>query len=80
MRPILRFTLLVGVPRIEPGRSGSIIRQDRILVWTALRLIWDAPARIEGSLIGKDVLVHRTATLPKVIRLMVGDHSEVDLA
>jgi len=42
--------------------------------------IWDAPARIEGSLIGKDVLVHRTATLPKVIRLMVGDHSEVDLA
>ena len=42
--------------------------------------IWDVPARIEGSLIGKDVLVHRTPALPKVIRLMVGDHSEVGLA
>ena len=42
--------------------------------------ILDAPVRIEGSLIGKDVLIHRTPTLPKALRLMLGDHSEVDLA
>ncbi len=42
--------------------------------------ILDAPVRIEGSLIGKDVLIHRTAGLPTALRLMLGDHSEVDLA
>src|SRR5438132_5696510 len=42
--------------------------------------ILDAPVRIEDSLIGKDVLIHRTPTMPKALRLMLGDHSEVDLA
>jgi glucose-1-phosphate thymidylyltransferase len=42
--------------------------------------ILDAPVRIEDSLIGKDVLIHRTPSLPKALRLMLGDHSEVDLA
>jgi glucose-1-phosphate thymidylyltransferase len=42
--------------------------------------ILDAPVRIEDSLIGKEVLIHRTPALPKALRLMLGDHSEVDLA
>jgi glucose-1-phosphate thymidylyltransferase len=42
--------------------------------------ILDAPVRIEDSLIGKEVLIHRTPAMPKALRLMLGDHSEVDLA
>ena len=42
--------------------------------------IFDAPVRIESSLIGKEVLIHRTPSMPKALRLMLGDHSEVDLA
>lgn len=42
--------------------------------------ILDAPVRIEDSLIGKEVLIHRTPSMPKALRLMLGDHSEVDLA
>jgi glucose-1-phosphate thymidylyltransferase len=41
--------------------------------------ILDAPSRIEDSLIGKDVVIRRTATMPKALRFMLGDHSEVDL-
>jgi glucose-1-phosphate thymidylyltransferase len=41
--------------------------------------ILDAPSRIEDSLIGKDVVIRRTAVMPKALRFMLGDHSEVDL-
>jgi glucose-1-phosphate thymidylyltransferase len=41
--------------------------------------VLDAPGRIEDSLIGKDVVIRRTAALPKALRFMLGDHSEVDL-
>jgi glucose-1-phosphate thymidylyltransferase len=41
--------------------------------------ILDAPGRIEDSLIGKDVVIRRTAAMPKALRFMLGDHSEVDL-
>ena len=41
--------------------------------------ILDAPSRIEDSLVGKDVVIRRTAVMPKALRFMLGDHSEVDL-
>jgi glucose-1-phosphate thymidylyltransferase len=37
-------------------------------------------ARLEDSLIGKDVLIRRTDRMPKALRFMLGDHSEVELA
>jgi glucose-1-phosphate thymidylyltransferase len=37
-------------------------------------------ARVADSLIGKQVVVQRSATRPHATRLMVGDHSVVDLA
>ncbi|MCD9623390.1 glucose-1-phosphate thymidylyltransferase [Rhabdothermincola salaria] len=37
-------------------------------------------ARVADSLIGKQVLVRRSETRPRATRLMVGDHSVVDLA
>jgi hypothetical protein len=36
--------------------------------------------RIEGSLIGKDVVIQRTETLPNAMRFMLGDQSRVELA
>ena len=41
--------------------------------------ILDVPVRIEDSLVGKDVLIRRTETMPKALRFMLGDHSEVEL-
>ncbi len=36
-------------------------------------------SRIVDSLIGKDVVIRRTDTMPKALRFMLGDHSEVEL-
>ena len=36
-------------------------------------------ARISDSLIGRDVEVHRTGQRPRALRLMLGDHSSLDL-
>jgi len=41
--------------------------------------ILDVSVRIEDSLIGKDVVVRRTTSMPKALRFMLGDHSEVEL-
>jgi glucose-1-phosphate thymidylyltransferase len=42
------------------------------------KIIGVAP-RIEDSLIGKDVIIRRTDRMPKALRFMLGDHSEVEL-
>ncbi len=36
-------------------------------------------ARLEDSLIGKDVVVNRTQAKPRALRLMVGDHCQIDV-
>ena len=41
--------------------------------------IIDVAPRIEDSLIGKDVVIRRTDQMPKALRFMLGDHSEVEL-
>jgi glucose-1-phosphate thymidylyltransferase len=41
--------------------------------------ICDAGVKIEDSLIGKEVIIRRTKELPKALRFMLGDHSEVEL-
>jgi glucose-1-phosphate thymidylyltransferase len=41
--------------------------------------ILDVSIRIEDSLIGKDVVVRHTTTMPKALRFMLGDHSEVEI-
>ncbi len=41
--------------------------------------ICDAGVKIEDSLIGKHVVIRRTKALPKALRFMLGDHSEVEL-
>lgn len=41
--------------------------------------IVDAGGRIDASLIGREVRVHRSAKRPKAYMLMLGDHSQVEL-
>ncbi len=41
--------------------------------------ILDVAVRIEDSLIGKEVVVRHTTTMPKALRFMLGDHSEVEI-
>ena len=41
--------------------------------------ILDVALKIEDSLIGKDVVIRRTDLMPKALRFMLGDHSEVQL-
>ena len=36
-------------------------------------------ARLEDSLIGSDAVVRRTRRKPRALRLMVGDHCEIDV-
>ena len=40
--------------------------------------IIDIP-RLEDSLIGSDAVVSRTKPKPRAVRLMVGDHCQIDL-
>jgi glucose-1-phosphate thymidylyltransferase len=40
--------------------------------------ILDVP-RLEDSLIGREAVVTRTQTRPRALRLMVGDHCQVDI-
>ena len=40
--------------------------------------IIDIP-RLEDSLIGSDAVVSRTKTKPRAVRLMVGDHCQIDI-
>jgi glucose-1-phosphate thymidylyltransferase len=35
--------------------------------------------RLEDSLIGKDVVVSRSQVRPRALRLMVGDHCQIDV-
>ena len=42
--------------------------------------ILDVDRRITDSLIGREVVVGRSPVRPQAIRLMVGDHSVVDIA
>jgi len=56
--------------------EGSEIEHSIILADCAIRGIG---SRIEDTLLGKNVKVHRSNTKPKAYRLMVGDNSEIEV-
>jgi glucose-1-phosphate thymidylyltransferase len=56
---------------------GSEIEHSIVLEDSRIR---DVGARIEGSLIGKNVVVEKHGTMPRAYRLMVGDYSRIELA
>jgi glucose-1-phosphate thymidylyltransferase len=62
-------------PRVEIRNSEiehSIVLENSQIV--------DVRTRIEDSLIGKDVIIRHTAAMPRALRFMLGDHSDVEVA
>jgi len=55
---------------------GSEVEHSILLAGSSLR---DLPARVEASLLGKDVKLTRGAEMPKTLRMIVGDRSEITL-
>jgi glucose-1-phosphate thymidylyltransferase len=66
------FTALADGGRIERAEVEHSIVLER-------SVLHDIPARIESSLIGKDVTVTASGQRPRAHRLMLGDSSRVEL-
>jgi glucose-1-phosphate thymidylyltransferase len=60
-----------GVELVKSEIEHSIVLENSKIL--------DSPIRIEDSLIGRDVVIQRTETLPKALRFMLGDQSRVEL-
>jgi glucose-1-phosphate thymidylyltransferase len=55
---------------------GSEVEHSILLEGVSLR---DLPARVEASLLGKDVKLTRGEEMPKTLRMIVGDRSEISI-
>jgi glucose-1-phosphate thymidylyltransferase len=60
-----------GVEIVSSEIEHSIVLENSKII--------NVSPRIEDSLIGKDVVIRRTDRMPKALRFMLGDHSEVEL-
>jgi glucose-1-phosphate thymidylyltransferase len=56
--------------------SGSEIEHSIVLAGSRIR---DLPARMEASLLGRDVTVERSLGMPKTLRFLVGDHADISI-
>ena len=64
--------------RAPAARSiGSEVEHSILLAGASVR---DLPSRMEASLLGRNVRITRADGLPKTLRMMVGDRSELTLA
>jgi len=54
--------------------SGTEIEHSIVLSGSRIS---DLPARLEASLLGKDVVISRSEGMPKTLQLLVGDHAEI---
>ncbi|MFW6143574.1 MAG: glucose-1-phosphate thymidylyltransferase [Patescibacteria group bacterium] len=61
--------------------DGSVVEESEIEDSIVLQNaeILNLPARLDESLIGKEAIVSRGIVLPRTLRLLIGDNSEVDL-
>lgn len=62
--------------------AGCTIRRAEVEHSIVLErsVIEDIDAKIESSLIGRDCVITRTPARPRAVKLMVGDHSRLELA
>ena len=56
---------------------GSEVEHSILLAGASVS---DLPARMEASLLGRNVRITRGEGLPKTLRMLVGDRSEITLA
>ena len=55
---------------------GTEVEHSILLAGSSVK---NLPARIEASLLGKDVKLARGEGMPKTLRMMVGDKSEITI-
>jgi glucose-1-phosphate thymidylyltransferase len=55
---------------------GSEVEHSILLAGSELR---DLPVRVEASLLGREVKLTRGDEMPKTLRMIVGDRSEIEL-
>ena len=69
-----------GGPRYEPRRdvviTGSEVEHSIVLAGSSIR---DLDARMEASLLGKNVSLSRSKGLPKTLRFLVGDNADIEI-
>ena len=74
-RRLLRRPL--HLDRLPTSRSiGSEVEHSILLAGSSVK---NLPARIEASLLGKDVKLARGEGMPKTLRMIVGDKSEITI-
>jgi glucose-1-phosphate thymidylyltransferase len=56
--------------------AGSEIEHSIVLAGSRIR---DLPARMEASLLGRDVTVERSLGMPKTLRFLVGDNADLSI-
>ncbi|MGZ5420277.1 MAG: glucose-1-phosphate thymidylyltransferase, partial [Solirubrobacterales bacterium] len=56
--------------------TGSEIEHSIVLAGSS---IVDLEMRMEGSLLGRDVRLARSHGMPKTLRLLVGDHADIEI-
>ncbi len=56
--------------------AGSEIEHSIVLAGSRIR---DLPARMEASLLGRDVTVERSLGMPKTLRFLVGDNADISI-
>ena len=66
------YTAIAGDVEI----SGSEIEHSIVLSGSVIR---DLPARMEASLLGKDVTLTRSRGVPKTMRFLVGDNADISI-
>ncbi len=55
---------------------GTEVEHSILLAGASLR---NLPARVEASLLGRDVKLSRGDEMPKTLRMIVGDRSEITI-
>jgi glucose-1-phosphate thymidylyltransferase len=75
---IIRDTFIGPFTAIGPGCELSCCEIEHSIVLQG-SVIRNVEHRIADSLIGREVVVERSPLRPKAIRLLLGDHSRVDV-
>lgn len=87
---VIRGPVVIGAgARIERAyigpftsiEAGVTVRESEIehSIILAGSVVEDLQARVEDSLIGRNCRIHRSPLMPRALRLMVGDNSEVGI-
>ena len=74
---VLEHSTIIGVPRLTDSLIGRHVEITRSVVLERSRIV--GVHRLQDSLLGREVEVVRSQLRPRASRLMLGDHSRIEL-